>query len=122
MAPEGPCMEANQCGQWEGSRRGIKVAGRTGDRWLCPRPGASHFSVWASVSPFANDQIVGIPSDSDSLGSQKRLEVVGHLFSFSHGKLLQGPQGQTILEKIPSSHLSEVELMCGTAQVASWWW
>lgn len=67
LAPEGPCKEANRCGQWEGFRRGIKVEG-TWD------------SVWASVLPFANDQIVRIISDSDSLGFQKRLEVVGHLF------------------------------------------
>lgn len=69
LAPEGPCKETSQCGQWEGSRKGIKVEGRTGYRWLCPRPGASHISVWASVSPFVNDEIVRIPLDSDSLGS-----------------------------------------------------
>lgn len=40
-------------------------------------------------------------------------------FSFSRGKLPQGPQGQLILEKIPSSQLSEVELMGGIAQEAS---
>lgn len=68
-----------------------------------------------------NEQIVRIPSDSDSLGSQKKLELIGHLFSFSRGKLPQGPQRQTTLDKIPSSQLSEVDLKDGTAQEASGW-
>lgn len=98
------------------------MEGRTGYRWLCPRPGASHMSMWASISPFANDEIVRIPLDSDSLESQKRLEVAGHLFVFHMESYPTGPQGQLILDTSSSSQLSEAELMGEIAQEAPWWW